>query len=208
MPRPKTPRAKKPPKPRTPWTVVRDTSEKEGHGWWWDEDPETGCQGTVMRSLDTGDYSLVGYESVLTIERKRNTGEFAQNVTQARFDRELDRLDDFPLPFLILEFTGDDLSNFPANSGVPHNRWRYLRTTPDFLWKKYVEYDCTRKVKILLAGKDGGKEAAERIFRWVVRNLTPKPTSPTADSPSPILIPEEPKSARPTPPDKRASSRP
>lgn len=50
--------------------VIRDTREKVGY---WDFVPDDRCSGTIEKAVQTGDYTLVGYEDVLCIERKRNT---------------------------------------------------------------------------------------------------------------------------------------
>ena len=52
----------------TRFTVIRDTREKEGHGWWFDENAY--CIGTEKTKLDIGDYSIKDKEHILCIERK------------------------------------------------------------------------------------------------------------------------------------------
>ena len=47
------------------YTVVRDTREKPGYGWSWEEHTHSkrrppNCDGTVTKTLKTGDYSLIG----------------------------------------------------------------------------------------------------------------------------------------------------
>jgi hypothetical protein len=45
------------------FTVIRDSREKEGHGWWYDEDAY--CIGTEITKLDIGDYSIKDKEHIL-----------------------------------------------------------------------------------------------------------------------------------------------
>jgi hypothetical protein len=148
-----------------PYLILRDSREKPGQGW--EFDPSDTCLGTEVRALKTGDYSLEGYESVLAVERKRSTGEIATNLFEDRFWRELDRLEAFPLPFLVCEFTMDDLLSFPKNSGIPPGRWRFLKVRAPLLLKRFVEMTSRHKTKVILAGKHG-KAVASSIFKRVV----------------------------------------
>lgn len=117
-------------------------------------------------TLKTGDYTLVGLEQRFIIERKASTGEFAGNITQARFERELDRLDLFEFPFIVLEFDIYQVKHFPEGSGIPRYLWKELRITGAFMLKKLSEYQLRHKSKIILAGTHG-KEIAESLFREV-----------------------------------------
>lgn len=162
---------------KPPFTVLRDSKEHEGHGWLFPADPESGCLGTTVKGLPTGDYSLEGFEKVVSIERKRNTGEFAMNASQDRFERELARLQEFPVRFVVLEFTLDDIWNFPANSGIPRSKWRFLRTTPDFLLKRLVELSSTYEVPFVPCGRLG-REFALSVFKRVAAGELPAPSSP------------------------------
>lgn len=162
-------------KPKTPFTVVRDTREHAGHGWEFPANEDTGCAGTVLGTLPTGDYSLEGYQHVLSIERKLSTAEFAGNLTQDRFTRELHRLAEFPYAYVVLEFTAQDINNYPAGSGIPRSRWRYIRMTPEYFWKRLTELMIEfRGIQFVLAG-DSGQLVATEIFKWVAKNVPPQP---------------------------------
>ena len=67
----------------TRFTVIRDTREKEGHGWWFDENAY--CIGTEKTKLDIGDYSIKDKEHILCIERKESVSELAGNCGEKRF---------------------------------------------------------------------------------------------------------------------------
>ena len=58
------------------FTVIRDTREKKGHGWWFDESSH--CTGTEVKKLDVGDYSIKGREEIVCIERKESVSEIAK----------------------------------------------------------------------------------------------------------------------------------
>ncbi len=59
---------------------------------------------THRTALKTGDYTVSGLENVLALERKKSLSEFAGNISEPRFKRELERLEAFKYRFLILEF--------------------------------------------------------------------------------------------------------
>ena len=50
-----------------PYTVIRDTREKDEKGWGFKSSKY--CAGTIEEKLDTGDYSLYGWAQHLCIER-------------------------------------------------------------------------------------------------------------------------------------------
>lgn len=149
------------------YTVIRDTSEKENFGWWFDADDR--CAGTVKASLDTGDYTIQGYESIFTIERKANTAEIAQNIYEKRFVAELERMLDFKHPFFVMEFTMDDIMRFPVNSGIPRHLWSKLKTTPAKLLKDLTTYQVKYGVPIIFAG-EFGPEVATSLFKRILEH--------------------------------------
>lgn len=176
---PRKPRAPRKPRVAPPplqFHVIVDNDEKKP--WLFPPCEAEGCIGSTIQSMDTGDYTLVGYESVLCIERKGTTGEVAQNVTQARFERELERMRQFPVRAVILEFTLRELLQFPDNSGIPQNRRRFIRTTPQFLLKRILELQHTYDVPFIFAGRDGRVAALSLFSRVLLGELPPKPNPP------------------------------
>jgi len=154
-----------------PYVVVRDTREKDKQGWIWNKSKY--CAGTVTRKLDTGDYTIemdgVCMSSYVTIERKGSISEWAKNVTEARFERELERLDDIQYAWILLEFNMTDVLNYPVGSGIPKCKWRYLKFRGSFILKKMTEMIRDHRVKIILCGANG-KEVASNIFKRVVEH--------------------------------------
>lgn len=142
------------------YVVVRDNQEK-ANAWSFDN--------MVESHLETGDYTLRGFETKFVIEKKSTTGEFAGNITQARFTRELERLECFQHSFVICEFTMDDIYNFPCSSGIPPYLWKTLRVSKHFIVKKLLEYELRYKTKFILAGAHG-KEIALSLFKRVVES--------------------------------------
>jgi hypothetical protein len=153
------------------YTVIRDTREQEGQGWFFDRKDR--CLGTQVCKLDTGDYSLVGYEKVFTIERKGAVAEWAKNLCEKRFERELQRMEQIEMPFILLEFDMDALFRWPEGSGIPRRDLWKVRTTPHFLVKRMHEYQCKYPyIHIIFAGTHG-REIASSLFKRVVETWTP-----------------------------------
>ena len=147
------------------YRVIRDSREKPKQGWFFGETAT--CEGTVCDTLKTGDYSIEGLESEFSIERKGTTGEFSHNIIEARFERELERLNKYKWAFVILEFTYEDILNFPKGSGIPPKKWSFLRIKYKFILKKLMEYRLKYPNIIFIFAGDNGKFIAEKIMRQV-----------------------------------------
>jgi len=162
------------------YEVIRDTREQEG----WVFPASDPCLGTVVGTLKTGDYTLKGYEDVFVIERKGSTGEFAANIVQSRFERELERLKGFRYAFVVLEFTISDIVSFPYNSGIPKDKWRSLRISPQFLMKRINDFQVQYpNVHFVFAGSHG-REFASSLFKRIAEHVEPCRNSLTDESSS------------------------
>ena len=128
------------------------------------------CIGTRIDTLKTGDYTLVGYENVLCIERKGTVAEFAGNLWDKAFDRELERMLAFDARYIVCEFTFEDIIRFPAGSNIPHNKRHLLRITPQFLVMRVNEIMLKQKVPVVFAGTKG-KEFTSSLFKRVIENV-------------------------------------
>lgn len=150
------------------FTVIRDTREKENHGWQFNKSKY--CRGTENSTMATGDYTLVGFEDKFVIERKGSISEWAGNVFQDRFEKELQRLEDIPYSFILLEFNMSDIVNYPMGSGIPKSKWRYLRVTGTSLLRRTLEFMVQYNTKIILCGNKG-KDTALSLFKRIYQNL-------------------------------------
>lgn len=151
------------------YTVIRDTREHEGKGWLFP--PGDSCRGTFVGTLDTADYTLLGYEDVFRLERKGSVAEFVANITQkekwADFKAELERLEAYEAPFLVLEFDLEQVAAYPDGSGLPWAVRRKVRVKPQFFLKRLLEIELAFKTKIIPAGRRG-KEVASSLFKRIV----------------------------------------
>ncbi|KKM72230.1 hypothetical protein LCGC14_1422630 [marine sediment metagenome] len=91
------------------YTIIRDTREKPGYGFFWEKNMNPKrrppiCDGTITQTLKTGDYSLVGYEDILCIERKEDYAELWGNYAERdRFQDEMERMSTIKHKMVIIE---------------------------------------------------------------------------------------------------------
>lgn len=149
-------------------TVKIDTRENKPYTF-----PECDwCEGHIVEKLNVGDYSIVGLEDILTVERKASTAEWAQNVIDKRFDRELEKMSQYKYGFIVLEFDMETLLKYPVGSGIPTNKWSKIQLTGDFLLKRLLEYQIKYNTKILLCGnRYTGQKVTESILKRVANEL-------------------------------------
>lgn len=123
------------------FTVIRDTREKVGY---WDLSFYEGCDSQVVRVIKTGDYSIDGMEDLVSIERKRNSGELAVcfGNKSKQFNRMMDRMKEFRFAYIIIECSMQTLFAFPTGSGIPPRYWKRLRTNGKWLYRQLME-SCT-----------------------------------------------------------------
>ena len=153
------------------YMVVRDTREKKDMGWMYSTSKY--CEGTVLQKLDQGDYTIQDHEDVMVIERKGAVSEWANNlgVHWDRFERELERSRHVKNFWIILEFTMQDVMNFPVGSGIPKRAWSGLRFKGPFVLKRMIEIEQDySNVHIILVG-GSGKEVASSIFKRTTEQI-------------------------------------
>jgi ERCC4-type nuclease len=103
------------------FTIIRDTKEKKGKGWFFDYYKNT-CS-CISHKLDAGDYTIEGLEDIIMIERKGNVGELFMNlgVGAKNFWKKMDKLSKVKYPFLILEMSVSDIYYGSKYSNVSPN---------------------------------------------------------------------------------------
>jgi hypothetical protein len=148
------------------FTIIVDTREQLP--W------EFGFHTTSKQKLDTGDYSMVGYESILTIERKRSVSEIANNITESRFKDVLQRMSKIPHSFMLLEFNLDDIYSFPVGSDIPKKMWDKLKISGNFIMKYLIQAQLNYNVQVLFCGS---AENAERTAVSIMKRIHEKYSS-------------------------------
>ncbi len=149
------------------YRVIKDTREQKG--WTFDPHPSErrppNCDGMVVDTLKTGDYSLVGYTDILSIERKADFSELWGNYSKGKrpaFEAEMERMSHIKHSYIIIEssITPDIMELSPPQfvKGVPG------KSLIKWLMSLSIRYG----VKIIPAGACGSK-VAQMIFEEVVR---------------------------------------
>ena len=148
------------------FTVIRDTREKKGHGWWFEENAY--CMGTESVKLDIGDYSIKDKEHILCIERKESVSELAGNCGEKRFLKELEAMASFPHAFLLLEFGWHHIDRYPVGTGIPTKKWKDLRITSSYIMRTLIAAQVNFGIHVMACDdKKRAEEIAFRIMRYV-----------------------------------------
>ena len=149
------------------YTVIRDTREQEGHGWFFhshapDRYPPR-CKGMMIDTLSTGDYSLLGYEDILTIERKQDFGElWTCFFDKKRFEAELERMKSFKYRLIVVEsILNHDMFNLTPPQCIRNMPGKALMRWLTQIMIKYT-------VPIIYAGT-AGRKVAQLYFEEVVK---------------------------------------
>lgn len=146
-----------------PFTIIVDTREQTP--W------EFGFHTTSKKKLDTGDYSIEGFESIFTIERKHSVGEIATNISESRFKDVLNRLGQIPHSFMIMEFSIEDVYAFPVGSDLPKRMWDKLKVKGNYIMKVLTEAQLNHNIHILFCGDSS---TAERVAVGIMKRIYEK----------------------------------
>lgn len=120
-------------------------------------------------TLSAGDYSLRGFERKLAIERKGSVAEIANNITETRFKYWVRRLSEYKYPYIVCEFSVEDVARYPRGSGIPKWRWKYLRVKSPFIFKMLGLLESEHGINVIYAGtRAGAKRKIRKIFDEVV----------------------------------------
>jgi len=135
---------------KDPFTIIVDTREQQP--W------EFGYHETAKKKLDTGDYSMEGFEEILAIERKKSVSELATNLSESRFKNVLERLSQIRHPYMVFEFDIDDIYNFPVGSDIPKKLWGKLRISGNYIIKRLIEFQLQYNIHIVFCGDPSNAE--------------------------------------------------
>jgi len=143
------------------FTVIVDTREKDP----WDL-ASADILGCKRQSMQTGDYTVEGLESVLCIERKKNAAELAHNIHEARFARELERMQAFRFRYIILEAPLAHIMEYPLHE-TPYIR-KKVKIGGKYLIRCLNRMQVKYGVNIIYASnKDYAAWVASNIMREV-----------------------------------------
>ncbi len=137
--------------------IIRDTREKENFGW------DFPCE-VKNKKLDTGDYTIQGMETSIIIERKHSPVEIGMNlgVDVKRFEKELVRLKEFSMAYLVCEFPLSSLLSFPKNCNIPTAKLAKVKTTGKFLTSSLSS--LCKKYEVELIYTNGREDAISKVW--------------------------------------------
>jgi ERCC4-type nuclease len=141
------------------FNVIIDTREQKPWAF-------AGCE-TINKKLDTGDYSIEGLENLLCIERKNSVSEIANNISEARFKAEILRMQDYLYKFILLEFSLQDILNYPKGSSVPRHMWNKIKIRPAFILKYITELQTKHNINVVFC--DNPQAANQMAFSIIKR---------------------------------------
>lgn len=122
---------------------------------------------TIRKKLDTGDYSIEGLEHILCIERKNSVSEIANNISESRFKDELNRMQNYLYKFILLEFSLDDVLQYPKGSNLPPRVWSKIKIRPAYILKFLTELQIYHDIHILFC--DNPESAEQMAFSIIKR---------------------------------------
>jgi ERCC4-type nuclease len=148
------------------FTIIRDTREKQGYTFEASNTKYHACKGMICRKLDTGDYSIEGLEDKICIERKASVVELANNVgiSRRRFMAEIERMKEFPHKFLILEFSLEQLMDFPEGSDIPDHEIKKLKISNKYMLRFLMELQINHDVHVIFCG-------SKKNAKWTVLSI-------------------------------------
>ena len=149
-------KAKKIPKQ---FTVLMDDREKKA----WDLPYKV-----ERKRLKTGDYSLVGFENVIAIEKKSGLIELLNDLTadyRNTFEKFLKRLSKYPVKCIIVEDTLSELSISRALMHVRKKSGGRARLTSKSIYYWTAEIAAKYGIPIVFVGKASKAYLLPEIFR-------------------------------------------
>ena len=152
------------------YTVIKDSREQDGYTFEKFSGRYHQCNGMVVRKLDTGDYSIEGLEDKVCIERKGRISELAINLgkDKHRFMHEIERMKDFEFRFLVLEFSLEDVMNFPEGSDIPEENWKSLKITNKYMLKMLIEFQMYDDIHVIFCGN---KKNAKLVVNSILKRV-------------------------------------
>lgn len=138
--------------------IIRDTREKPEFGYRFEEDEF--CAGTIVRKLDVGDYSIENFEKQIAIERKQSVSEIANNYTEDRFWREVEKLAQMDYPFFVFEFNWNDIAGYPNNLKMSSIVKARIKIKPAFIFSKTLSLTIDYGIPVYFCGNRMGAERA------------------------------------------------
>ena len=127
----------------------------------------------IRKKLDVGDYSIEGYEHIVSIDRKKSISELACNLFEdyPRFKRELIRSQNIQNFYIVCEFPLEFLLIYPHGSGIPRRKWPFLRATPTKLFDRVALIYRNYGTKFVFCqNRQEAEEITAQILQMIIDN--------------------------------------
>lgn len=120
---------------------------------------------TEVKKVNYGDYTLTDYPMGISIDRKKTLSELANNVKEKRFKRELENLQKYEEAYIICEFPFSCYSTFPTGSGIPKEKWKFLRKGGKAILREVQQLELDYQIPFLYCnGKFEAEKLAMKLF--------------------------------------------
>ena len=131
--------------------IIRDTREQKDCGW--NFRASSNCDGMEIKKLDTGDYSISGFENLVMVERKTIADLWGTlTVGKERFMKEMERAKNIPARFLIIE----------GNIGDIDKGFRYSKVSPEYIHGFLISLQVKYGIHVIFAGRTDQAQAYTR----------------------------------------------
>lgn len=151
------------------FTIVVDTREKLPFTF----EKSDHCSGCISKKIDCGDYSLLGLENNIFVERKNSIAEWAKNVTEDRFFRLLDNVSKNPqiiYRYIICSFDYIDICNYPHSLKVSPRVKAKIRMKPEFIKSITASIPAKYNIPIIFFPfKNLAEEFTFNYLKWIWR---------------------------------------
>jgi ERCC4-type nuclease len=142
------------------FTIIVDTREQ--HPWHFDHHT------VANQKLDTGDYSILGLEDVLCIERKSGIAELANNITEKRFQDVIERMKKYKHAYILVECNYDQLMNYPIGSTIPKKLWSKIKISPGYILKFLNKLSIEYNIHVIFCGcPSWAEKTALSIMKYI-----------------------------------------
>ena len=153
------------------YKIVKDTREQKG----WNFSPYAQCEGMIEQKLDTGDYTILGMEDYVCVERKASVEELAMNLGSKKraFMNEIQRMKEFPHRVLVLEFSMQDVIDFPKGTDIPHHQLEKIKISGRYMMRCLLEFQIFDDIDVMFCGnKYNAFMYASSLFKRVNEKYT------------------------------------
>lgn len=149
------------------FTIITDTREQKPFLFNKNKD----CDGSIVKTVQHGDYSIAGLENYIFLERKHSIGEWSKNCTEKRFKNLLEKAADYKYRYIICSFPYFDILQFPASLKVsPHVKAR-IRITSEFIQSFTTSIPVKWNIPIVFFDfPEQAQKFTYQYLKWIARH--------------------------------------